>query len=165
MTTEQAVRFIEAISNMGVSAEQAGQALRRMNQVLADVNRLNANSSTQMGRIIQLERENANLKNKISQTEANVHLINNLQCQIDYGNAEIEETKNALKDLQYIAADIKDELQGRTAAIEWEVSDIRSALDAQTEKSKQKSDLEIFSQIEWDEEFLKIMNEPIIVDF
>ena len=165
MTTEQAVRFIEAISNMGVSAEQAGQALRRMNQVLADVNRLNANSSTQMGRIIQLERENANLKNKISQTEANVHLINNLQCQIDHGNAEIEETKNALKDLQYIAADIKDELQGRTAAIEWEVSDIRSALDAQTEKSKQKSDLEIFSQIEWDEEFLKIMNEPIIVDF
>lgn len=136
-----------------------------MSQVLADVSRLNANSNTQMGRIIQLERENANLKNKISQTEANVHLINDLQYQIDCGNAEIEETKNALKDLQYIATDIKNELQGRTATIEWEVSDIRSVLDAQTEKSKQKSDLEIFSQIEWDEEFLKIMNEPIIVDF
>ena len=165
MTIEQAVRFIEAISNMGVSAEQAGQALRRMNQVLADVNRLNANSSTQMGRIIQLERENADLKNKISQTEANANLINDLQCQIVYNNAKIEETKNTLKDLQDTTTDIKDELQGRTAAIEWEVSDIRSALDAQTEKSKQKSDLEIFSQIEWDEEFLKIMNEPIIVDF
>ena len=165
MTTEQAIKFVEAISNVGVSAQEAGQALRKMSQVLADANRLNANSNTQMGKIIQLERENANLKNKMSQTEANVHLINNLQYQIDCGNAEIEETKNALKDLQYITTDIKDELQGRTAAIEWEVSDIRSALDAQTEKSKQKCDLEIFSQIEWDEEFLKIMNEPIIVDF
>lgn len=136
-----------------------------MSQVLADVNRLSANSNTQMGRIIQLERENADLKNRITQTEANTHLIYDLQCQINHGNAEIEETKNALNDLQYITTDIKDELQGRTSAIECEVSDIRSALDAQTEKSKQKSDLEIFSQIEWDEEFLKIMNEPIIVDF
>jgi uncharacterized protein YceH (UPF0502 family) len=137
-----------------------------MSQVLADVSRLNANSNTQMGRIIQLEQENANLKNKISQTEANAHLICDLQCQINYGNAEIEETKNAIKDLQYITTEnIKGELQGRISAIECEVSDIRSALDAQTEKSKQKSDLEIFSRIEWDEEFLKIMNEPIIVDF
>lgn len=165
MTIEEAVKFVEAISKVGVSAEQAGQALRRMNQVLADVNRLNANSNTQMGRIIQLEQENANLKNRITQTEANTHLIYDLQCQINRGNAEIEETKKALNNLQYITTDIKDELQGRTSAIECEVSDIRSALDAQTEKSKQKSDLEIFSQIEWDEEFLKIMNEPIIVDF
>ena len=117
-----------------------------MSQVLADVNRLSANSNTQMGRIIQLERENADLKNRITQTEANSHLIYDLQCQINHGNAEIEETKNALNDLQYITTDIKDELQGRTSAIEWEVSDIRSALDAQTEKSKQKSDLEIFDQ-------------------
>lgn len=118
-----------------------------------------------MGRIIQLEQENTNLKNRITQTEANTHLIYDLQYQIDCGNAEIEETKKALKDLQYLTTNIEDKLQGRMAAIEWEVSDIRSALDAQTEKSKQKSDLEIFSQIEWDEEFLKIMNEPIIVDF
>ena len=98
MTTEQAIKFVEAISNMGVSAEQAGQAVRKMSQVLADVSRLNANSNTQMGRIIQLEQENANLKNKILQTEANAHLICDLQCQINYGNAEIEETKNAIKD-------------------------------------------------------------------
>ena len=136
-----------------------------MSQVLADVSRLNANSNTQMGRIIQLERENANLKNKISQTEANVHLINNLQCQIDHGNAEIEETKNALKDLQYIAADIKDELQGRTAAIEWEVSDIRSALDAQTEKSKQKSDLEIFCRDTLNMEFPNFDKYFTLIDF
>ena len=165
MTIEEAVKFVEAISKVGVSAEQAGNALRKMSQVLSDVNRLNNNSNTQMGRIIQLEQENANLKNRITQTEANSHLIYDLQCQINRGNAEIEETKNALNDLQYITTDIKGELQGRTATLEWEVSDIRSALDAQTEKSKQKSDLEIFSQIEWDEEFLKIMNEPIIVDF
>lgn len=166
MTTEQAIKFVEAISNMGVSAEQAGQALRKMSQVLADVSRLNANSNTQMGRIIQLEQENANLKNRITQTEANTHIMYELQRQIDCGNAEIEETKNAVKDLQYIATkDIKGELQGRISTIECKVSDIRSALDAQTEKSKQKSDLEIFSRIEWDEEFLKIMNEPIIVDF
>ena len=164
MTTEQAIKFIEAISNMGVSAEQAGQALRKMSQVLADVNRLSANSNTQMGRIIQLERENADLKNRITQTEANSHLIYDLQCQINHGNAEIEETKNALNDLQYITTDIKDELQGRTSAIEWEVSDIRSALDAQTEKSKQKSDLEIFSQIEVDEHFLDFCEGNMFLD-
>ena len=165
MTTEQAIKFIEAISNMGVSAEQAGNALRKMSQVLSDVNRLNNNSNTQMGRIIQLERENANLKNRMTQTEANAHIICDLQCQINNGNAEIEETKNAIKDLQYLTTDIKDELQGRTAAIEWEVSNLRSEMVARTEKPKQKGDLEILNQIEWDEEFLKIMNEPIIVDF
>ena len=52
MTTEQAIKFIEAISNVGVSAEQAGNALRNMSQILSDVNRLNNNSKTQMGRII-----------------------------------------------------------------------------------------------------------------
>lgn len=165
MTIEEAVKFVEAISKFGVSAEQAGNALRKMSQVLSDVNRLNNNSNTQMGRIIQLEQENANLKNRITQTEANTHLIYDLQCQINHGNAEIEETKNALNDLQYITTDIKDELQGRTAAIECEVSDLRSEMVARTEKPNQKGDLEILNQIEWDEEFLKIMNEPIIVDF
>ena len=118
-----------------------------------------------MGRIIKLEQENTNLKNRITQTEANSHLIYDLQCQINRGNAEIEETKNALNDLQYITTNIKDELQGRTDAIEWKVSDLRSEMVARTEKPKQKGDLEILNQIEWDEEFLKIMNEPIIVDF
>ena len=112
MTTEQAIKFVEAISNVGVSAQEAGQALRKMSQVLADVSRLNANSNTQMGRIIQLERENANLKNKMSQTEANVHLINDLRYQIDCGNAEIEETKNAKKiyniSLQILKTSYKD---------------------------------------------------------
>ena len=35
-------------------------------------------------------------------------------------------------------------------------SDIRSALDAKTENPNQKGDLEIFSQIVWDEDFLKM---------
>ena len=118
-----------------------------------------------MGRIIQLEQENANLKHRITQTEANTQLMYDLQCQINCGNTEIEETKNALNDLQYITTNIKDELQGRTAAIEWEIDDLRSEMVARTEKPKQKGDLEILNQIEWDEEFLKIMNEPIIVDF
>ena len=46
-----------------------------------------------------------------------------------------------------------------------ELNDLRSEMVARTEKPKQKGDLEILNQIEWDEEFLKIMNEPIVVDF
>ena len=35
-------------------------------------------------------------------------------------------------------------------------SDLRPALDAKTENPNQKGDLEIFSQIVWDEDFLKM---------
>jgi hypothetical protein len=38
-------------------------------------------------------------------------------------------------------------------------------MDAKTENPNQKSDLKISSQIVWDEEILKILEEPIKFDF
>jgi hypothetical protein len=49
--------------------------------------------------------------------------------------------------------------------LEMEISDLRSAMDAKTENPNQKGDLEISSQIVWDEEILKILEEPIKLDF
>lgn len=42
----------------------------------------------------------------------------------------------------------------RIYEVEREISDLRPVLDAPTENPNQNSDLEIFSQIEWDEHFL-----------
>lgn len=41
---------------------------------------------------------------------------------------------------------------------------IRPVPDAPTENPKQKSDLEIFPQIEWDEDFLKLDNNMFLID-
>ena len=55
--------------------------------------------------------------------------------------------------------------ENRIYEIERDLHDLRSAMDAKTENPNQKGDLEIFSQIEWDESFLKILEEPIKFDF
>ena len=137
MTHDYLEKFATAVGNMGISAYEAAQAIHKVSQALANSNRNMCNITT-------LQTEINNLKYQTQQDKMNTALITDLRDQVD---------------------NIQNELDSRTAALDWEVSDIRSALDAQTEKSKQKSDLEIFSAIEWDEEFLKIMNEPIIVDF
>lgn len=41
---------------------------------------------------------------------------------------------------------------------------IRPVPDAPTENPKQKSDLEIFPQIEWDENFLRLNNNMFLID-
>lgn len=41
---------------------------------------------------------------------------------------------------------------------------IRPVPDAPTENPKQKSDLEIFPQIEWDEDFLKLNDNMFLID-
>lgn len=41
---------------------------------------------------------------------------------------------------------------------------IRPVPDASTENPKQKSDLEIFPQIEWDEDFLRLSNNMFLID-
>lgn len=64
-----------------------------------------------------------------------------------------------------------DLLKNRSNRIERDVfllredlNDIRSALDAKTEKPNQNSDLEIFNQIVWDEHFLKFGPSNIFLD-
>ena len=81
-----------------------------------------------------------------------------LESRMDYREADANDIREELQ-FQH------DALEGRTAYLETELNDLRSALDAKTENPNQKSDLEIFSPIVWDEDFLKILEEPIRVDF
>ena len=84
---------------------------------------------------------------------------------LEYYSNEITAIKDNLHNLQCETERIQQKLDCHTAISEIELNDLRSALEEKTETPNQKGDLEIFSQIEWDEEFLKIMNEPIIIDF
>ena len=84
---------------------------------------------------------------------------------LEYHSNEITAIKDSLHDLKYETENIQRGLDCRTAVLEMELSDLRSAMDAKTENPNQKGDLEIFSQIEWDESFLKILEEPIKFDF
>ena len=92
-----------AISSVGVSAYDAAQALRRMNEVLG---------------------------------------------RLEYMENEVTTIKDSLHDLKYETEEIQQGLDCRTAILEMELSDLRSAMDAKTENPNQKGDLEIFSQIE-----------------
>ena len=92
-----------AMSSVGVSAYDAAQALRRMNEVLG---------------------------------------------RLEYMENEVTAIKDSLHDLKYETEGIQQGLDCRTAVLEMELSDLRSAMDAKTEIPNQKGDLEIFSQIE-----------------
>lgn len=99
-----------AMSSVGVSAYDAAQALRRMNEVLG---------------------------------------------RLEYMENEVTAIKDNLHDLKYETGNIQSGLDCCTAVLEMELSDLRSALDAKADKPKRKGDLEIFSPIVWDEDFLK----------
>lgn len=92
-----------AMSSVGVSAYDAAQALRRMNEVLG---------------------------------------------RLEYMENEVTAIKDDLHDLRHETENIQSGLDCRTAALEMEISDLRSAMDEKTEIPNQKGDLEIFSQIE-----------------
>ena len=92
-----------AMSSVGVSAYDAAQALRRMNEVLG---------------------------------------------RLEYMENEVTTIKDSLHDLKYETEEIQQGLDCRTAILEMELNDLRSAMDAKTENPNQKGDLEIFSQIE-----------------
>lgn len=92
-----------AMSSTGVSAYDAAQALRRMNEVLG---------------------------------------------RLEYMENEVTAIKDNLHDLRYETENIQSGLDCRTAVLEMEINDLRSAMDEKTEKPNQKGDLEIFSQIE-----------------
>ena len=67
---------------------------------------------------------------------------------LEYHSNEITAIKDSLHDLKYETKNIQSGLDCRTAVLEMELNDLRSAMDAKTEKPNQKGDLEIFSQIE-----------------
>lgn len=92
-----------AMSSVGVSAYDAAQALRRMNEVLG---------------------------------------------RLEYMENEVTAIKDNLHDLRYETENIQSGLDCRTAVLEMEINDLRSAMDEKTETPNQKGDLEIFSRIE-----------------
>ena len=94
-----------------------------------------------------------------------IRRMNEVFSRLDYYGNEITTIKDNLHDLRYETENIQSGLDCRTAVLEMEISDLRSAMDAKTENPNQKGDLEIFSQIVWDEKILKILEEPIKVDF
>lgn len=64
-----------------------------------------------------------------------------LESRMDHAECEVYEAKRD-------AERVMETLDGRTAVLEVELNDLRSALDEKTETPNQKGDLEIFSQIE-----------------
>ena len=74
--------------------------------------------------------------------------MNEVLSRLEYHSNEITAIKDDLHDLRYETEGIQQGLDCRTAVLEMELSDLRSALDAKTENPNQKGDLEIFSQIE-----------------
>ena len=91
--------------------------------------------------------------------------MNEVLSRLEYHSDEITAIKDDLHDLRYETENIQSGLDCRTAVLEMKISDLRSAMDAKTENPNQKCDLEISSQIVWDEEILKILEEPIKLDF
>ena len=79
--------------------------------------------------------------------------LNEALTRLEYHSDEITAIKDDLHDLRYETENIQSGLDNRTAVLEMEISDLRSAMDAKTENPNQKSDLEIFSQIEISDEF------------
>ena len=91
--------------------------------------------------------------------------LNEALTRLEYHSDEITAIKDDLHDLRYETENIQRGLDCRTAVLEMKIGDLRSAMDAKTENPNQKGDLEISSQIVWDEEILKILEEPIKFDF
>lgn len=74
--------------------------------------------------------------------------MNEVLGRLEYMENEVTAIKDNLHDLRYETENIQSGLDCRTAVLEMELSDLRSAMDAKTENPNQKGDLEIFSQIE-----------------
>lgn len=83
-----------------------------------------------------------------------INRISEILANLEYNSNEITAIKNNLHNLRYETERIQQQLDYHTATSEIELNDLRSALEEKTETPNQKGDLEIFSQIEWDEYFL-----------
>ena len=80
--------------------------------------------------------------------------ISKLMSHMTWASDEITAIKDDLADLHYDCEGRDGNLSARIDLLEYQMSELRPATDAKTENPKQKSDLEIFSQIEPSEAFL-----------
>ena len=93
-----------------------------------------------------------------------IYRVSELLARVSWCENEITVTKDALNDTAYQITALDANMNNRIDVIDFEISDLRSAMDAKTENPNQKSDLEIFSQIEWSEHFLKFGGSNIFLN-
>ena len=151
MTTEEALKFVQTIAQMGVSAEQAGAALQKMSKILADVSHIQAEMYKHNNDIVKINTDIGDLKKRLIQTEANANMIYAIQDQTDWAAEEITAIKDALGDMQYQMS----EYSNKIIATQMELYDLRPDLDALIEKSKQETVLEKIEPI------VEIKKEPV----
>lgn len=85
-----------------------------------------------------------------------IYQLRDAFAQLNYVYDKVGEIQENLHDLRYQCCDRDEALNCRAAALECELSELRSALDAMTVKPKRKSDLEIFSWITPNIDFPKL---------
>lgn len=96
------------------------------------------------------------------------HTIGAIQDRMDYLTCDVASCNTTLSSsLESLSCRVNllEESVSETLATLKELQDyIRSATSAKTENPKRKDDLEIFPQIEWDEDFLKLSNNMFLID-
>lgn len=136
---------------MGVSAEQAGAALQKMSKILADISHMQEETYKHNNDIVKINTDIGNLKNRLTQTEANANMIYAIQDHTDWAAGEITAIKDTIGDMQYQMSEHLNQI----AATKMELHDLRPDLDALIEISKQKTVLEKIEPI------VEIKQEPI----
>lgn len=94
--------------------------------------------------------------------------IGHIQNRLDYLTCDVASCNTSLSSsFESLACRVNllEDNMSETLATLKELQDyIRSASVAKTEKPKQKDDLEIFDQIVWDEDFLKLTDNMFLID-
>lgn len=151
MTIEEALKFVQTIAQAGVSAEQASIVLQKMSKVFEDISYIQAETHKHDNDIAKINTDINNLKNRLTQTEANANMIYTVQDHANWAAEEITAVKDTIGDMQYQMT----EHLNKIVATEMELHDLRPDLDALIETSKQKTDLEKIEPI------VEIKQEPI----
>lgn len=96
------------------------------------------------------------------------YAISEIRDQMDYLTCDVANCNSTLSssfESLSCRVNLLEDSMSETLATLKELQDyIRSTTSAKTENPKQKSDLEIFPQIEWDEDFLKLNNNMFLID-
>lgn len=96
------------------------------------------------------------------------YMVDLIQDRVDMLTCDMASTATTLSDSFRVLECRVDELEraisNAVANIIALQDAIRPVSDAPTENPKQKNDLEIFPQIEWDEDFLKLDNNMFLID-
>lgn len=95
-------------------------------------------------------------------------MVDLIQDRVDTLTCDIASTSTTLSDSFRVLECRVDELERTISDAVANIIALQDAIqpvpDAPTENPKQKSDLEIFPQIEWDEDFLKLNNNMFLID-